>query len=201
MASKAAYEHKELVFRLSDKLTQKDCENIVYLQSLPKELESQSPLKVLNQLEAQGKTIEDIIKILKTINRHDVAKEAENLLGRSQETRSDGKDSRLRDDPETAVKLDNHFEQQLKLLHGLLNEMISGTKAHHKDPKHLVQKGMLKQSHTPSPAPPLTQSLTDDCSEWEVAPSTHSSTVCNKCLQKSVTAECPKSPLLTKGTV
>ena len=201
MASWAAYEHKELVFKLSDKLTQKDCENIVYLQSLPKELESQSPLKVLTQLEAQGKTIEDIIKVLKTINRHDVAKEAEDLLGRSQETLSDGKDSRLGDGPATDVKLDPHFQQQLKLLQGLVNKMVSGTKAHHKDPKHLVQIDVSRQSqYPPSIAPLPTHSLTDS-SEWEVVPSTHSNTVCNKCSHKSVVAECPKSPLLTRGTV
>lgn len=182
MASLAVHDHhKRLLVKLSDKLTREDREKIVFLQNLPKKLEGKSPLKVLTQLVARGKTIEDIIEILKDINRYDVAKEAEELhiLERSQESLSDRKDSRLeaKGDLALAVKLD---DQQLDYMCSKLKEV-------------------LRQSYTPSPAPLLTQSLTDS-SEWKVVPSTHYSTVCNKCSQMSVTAECSKSPLLTRGT-
>ena len=180
MASRAVHDqNKWLLVKLSDKLTREDCEKVVYLQNLPKKLEGKSSLKVLTQLVARGKTIEDIIEILKDINRHDVAKEAEELhvLGRSQESPSDRKDSNLeaKGDPSLAVKLD---DQQL---HYICSEL----------------KAALRLSHTPSPAPMPTQTLTDS-SECEMVPS---STVCNKYSQMPVAAECSKSPLLTRGTV
>lgn len=200
MASWAAYDNKRLLVKLSDKLTREDSEKIVYLQNLPKKLEGKSPLKVLTQLEARGKTIEDIIEILKDINRHDVAREAEELhmLGRRQDSPSDGKYSRLEaeGDPASAVKLEDHLEHQLE--HLLLKEMISGAKAYLKDRMCSVLKDMSRQSHTPSPAPLPTQSQTNG-SKWETRLSQQSKAAHNNCSQKSVAVECAKSPLLTRG--
>ena len=72
--SKARYEHRLLLVQLSKQLTEEDCKNILFLEGLPKKLKDKDPLEILSQLEERGKTTEDLIRILKDIDRWDVAK-------------------------------------------------------------------------------------------------------------------------------
>ena len=85
-----------------------DSKKIVFVLGLPKVFEEKTPWEVLAYLESQGKaTVEELTKILKAIDRQDVAEKAKELIGkRSQRKKTDSerKDLTLRESLQLAVK-------------------------------------------------------------------------------------------------
>ena len=76
------FEYRKALLQLGDLLSDDDSKKIVFLEGLPKALEEKSPWEVLAHLEVQGKaTGKELTRILKAINRHDVAKKAKELIG------------------------------------------------------------------------------------------------------------------------
>ena len=77
------FEHRKALLQLGELLSDDDSNKIVFVESLPRSLEEKSPWEVLAHLEVQGKTtVEELTRILKAINRHDVAKKAKELIGK-----------------------------------------------------------------------------------------------------------------------
>ena len=97
--ARAAYEYRALLLQVSEGLTQNDCEKIVFLEELPRELlhelpydlEHKTPLNVLAQLEMHGKLsasrLDDLVKLLKTIARYDLAKKVHKFIKQQQKQR------------------------------------------------------------------------------------------------------------------
>jgi hypothetical protein len=77
------YEHRKVLVQLGGFLDDNDSKKIVFLLGLPKELEEKAPWEILALLEVQGKTtVEELTRILKAIDRQDVAKKAKELIGK-----------------------------------------------------------------------------------------------------------------------
>jgi hypothetical protein len=103
------FEHKKALLQLGGLLSDNDSKKIVFLVGLPKALEEKAPWEVLAHLEGQGKaTVEELTRILKAIDRQDVAKKAKELIGklsRKKTTDSPGsKTLTLRDSLQLATK-------------------------------------------------------------------------------------------------
>ena len=101
------FEHRKALLQLGELLSDDDSKKIVFVESLPRSLEEKSPWEVLAHLEVQGKTtVEELIRILKAINRHDAAKKAKKLIGKLHRRKNDSgyKALMLKDSLELAVK-------------------------------------------------------------------------------------------------
>ena len=101
------FEHRKALLQLGELLSDDDSKKIVFVESLPRSLEEKSPWEVLAHLEVQGKTtVEELIRILKAINRHDAAKKAKELIGKLHRRKnvSGCKALMLKDSLELAVK-------------------------------------------------------------------------------------------------
>ena len=64
----------------------KTAKKILYLEAIPKKLNAKDPLDILIQLEALGKTNEDLIRIFRDINRYELAKLVEDSAVRNEKT-------------------------------------------------------------------------------------------------------------------
>ena len=103
------FEYRKALLHLGGLLSNNDSKQIVFLLGLPKPLEEKAPWEVLAHLEVQGKaTVEELTKILKSINRQDVAKKAKELIrklnSRKKTTDSGYKALTLRDSLQLAMK-------------------------------------------------------------------------------------------------
>ena len=142
--TKAAYEYKRLLVQLSDNLTKEDCKKILFLEGLPKKLKTKAPLEVLTHLEALGKTPEDLIRLFRDINRHDVAKLVEDSAVRTEKTPVVRDDSTLDVGLTLAVRQCELLEEQLdhwelmakKTGEKTREKIISDAKAHLKNHVH-----------------------------------------------------------------
>ena len=77
------FEHRKALLQLGELLSDDDSKKIVFVENLPRSLEEKSPWEILAHLEVQGKTtVEELTRILKAINRHDIAKKAKELIGK-----------------------------------------------------------------------------------------------------------------------
>jgi CRISPR/Cas system CSM-associated protein Csm2 small subunit len=100
------FEHRKALLQLGGLLSDNDSKKIVYLVGLPKMLEEKTPWEVLAHLEVQGKTtVEELTRILKAIDRQDIAKKAKELIGKRRKTTDSGcKTLMLRDTLQLATK-------------------------------------------------------------------------------------------------
>jgi hypothetical protein len=100
------FEHRKALLQLGELLGDNDSKKIVFLVGLPKRLEEKAPWEVLAHLEVQGKTtVEELTRILKAIDRQDVAKKAKELIGKRRKTADSGcKPLMLRDTLQLATK-------------------------------------------------------------------------------------------------
>jgi hypothetical protein len=81
------FEHRKALLQLGELLSDNDSKKIVFLEGLPKMLEEKTSWEVLAHLEVQGKTtVEELTRILKAIDRQDVAKKAKELIGKRRKT-------------------------------------------------------------------------------------------------------------------
>ena len=116
---RASYEHKRFLLQVSDYLKQKDSKKIVWLEDLPRELEDKEPWEVLAQLQVRGKsTPEELVRILKNINRHDAAEKVKKLSAKSKKTAVTRKDS-----GPSLLKLEESLELTIKSCDILVEQM------------------------------------------------------------------------------
>jgi hypothetical protein len=101
-----AFEHRKALLQLGGLLSDSDSKKIVFLVGLPKIFEEKAPWEVLAHLEVQGTaTVEELTRILKAIDRQDVAKKAKELVGKRRKTTDSGcKALMLRDTLQLATK-------------------------------------------------------------------------------------------------
>ena len=92
MTDRTGYEYRAFLIQVSDNLSQDDVKKIVFLEELPLELANESPLKVLMHLEMRGKLYatkpEDLERVLKKINRLDLAKKVKEFAKKQRKGRS-----------------------------------------------------------------------------------------------------------------
>jgi hypothetical protein len=100
------FEHRKALLQLGGLLSDNDSKKIVFLEGLPKMLEEKTSWEVLAHLEVQGKTtVEELTRILKAIDRQDVAKKAKELIGKRRKATDSGcKALMLRDTLQLATK-------------------------------------------------------------------------------------------------
>ncbi len=83
MSDSQAYEYRAFLLQISDKLSQEDSKKIAFLEDLPSDMESKPPLTLLMQLEMRGRVSasrpDDLAKILKKIERLDLAKKVKDF--------------------------------------------------------------------------------------------------------------------------
>lgn len=84
------FEHRKALLQLGELLSDDDSKKIVFIECLPRSLEEKSPWEVLSHLEVEGKTtVEHLTRILKAINRQDVAKKAKESIGKLRRKKKD----------------------------------------------------------------------------------------------------------------
>ena len=102
------FEHRKALLQLGELLSDDDCKKIVFVENLPRSLEEKSPWEILAHLEVQGKTtVEELTRILKAINRHDVVKKAKKLIGKLHQRKNKDRGCKtlmLKDSLQLAVK-------------------------------------------------------------------------------------------------
>ena len=83
MSDSQAYEYRAFLLQIADKLSQEDSEKIAFLEDLPSDMGSKPPLTLLMQLEMRGRVSasrpDDLMKILKAIERHDLAEKVKDF--------------------------------------------------------------------------------------------------------------------------
>ena len=118
----ALYEHKRFLLQVSEMLTKKDSNKIVYLEELPKELEEKAPWEVLAQLEVRGKsTTDELTRILRDINRPDAAKKVKELMAKARKAPLTKKNSgssslKLEDSSNLTLKNSEVLREQMDYL-------------------------------------------------------------------------------------
>ena len=128
MSDSQAYEYRAFLLQISDKLSQEDSKKIVFLEDLPVELESKAypPLAVLTQLEMRGKASasrpDDLAKILKKIERHDLAKKVKDFAKQQKKGRTTAATELQRLDHAT-MKLSANFQVTLLQCEILLHQV------------------------------------------------------------------------------
>ena len=145
MSDSQAYEYRAFLLQISDKLSQEDSKKIAYLEDLPVEMESKPPLTVLTQLEMRGKVSasrpDDLAKILKKIERHDLAKKVKDFAKQQKKGRSTALTELQRLDHAT-MKLSANFQVTLLqceiLLHQVENLREETEKAGYKRVEEVV---------------------------------------------------------------
>jgi hypothetical protein len=84
MSDSQAYEYRAFLLQIADKLSQEDSKKIAFLEELPSDMGSKPPLTLLMQLEMRSRVSasrpDDLAKILKKIERLDLAKKVKDFV-------------------------------------------------------------------------------------------------------------------------
>lgn len=126
MSESQAYDYRAFLLQISDKLSQEDSKKIAFLEELPVDMGSKPPLTLLMQLEMRGKVSaskpDDLAKILKKIERHDLAKKVKDFAKQQKKGRTTAQTELQKLDHAT-MKLNASFQVTLLQCEILLHQV------------------------------------------------------------------------------